>query len=125
MNSEASADARTSAATAGPIPPSHVEILSPAEAINFPDQWYEIMDERHFWMVWRTRAFLRQCRTLSISMDVPYSVLEIGCGHGVLRRMLEASTRWKIDAVDLNAGALFHSTPVSGRTALYNIHDRA
>jgi hypothetical protein len=39
--------------------------------------------------------------------------------------MLEAATRWKIDAVDVNAGALFHSTPGRGRTALYNIHDRA
>lgn len=105
--------------------PPHVEVLSPAEAINFPDQWYEIMDERHFWMVWRTRAFLQQCRALSISTEAPYSVLEIGCGHGILRSMLEASTRWKIDAVDLNAGALYHSTPGRGRTALYNIHDRS
>jgi SAM-dependent methyltransferase len=108
-----------------PTAPPHVEILSPAEAINFPDQWYEIMDEHHFWMIWRTRAFLQQCRALSISTEAPYSVLEIGCGHGILRQMLEASTRWKIDAVDLNADALYHSTPGRGRTALYNIHDRA
>jgi SAM-dependent methyltransferase len=39
--------------------------------------------------------------------------------------MLEAATHWKVDAVDLNAGALFHSAPGRGRTALYNIHDRA
>lgn len=105
--------------------PAHVEMLSPAEEIAFPDQWYEIMDERHFWMKWRTRAFLRQCRALSIPTETPSSVLEIGCGHGILRRMLEAATQWKVDAVDLNAGALFHSAPGRGRTALYNIHDRA
>jgi SAM-dependent methyltransferase len=105
--------------------PAHVEILSPAAEIAFPDQWYEIMDERHFWMKWRTRAFLRQCRALSISTEVPSSVLEIGCGHGILRRMLEAATKWNVDAVDLNAGALFRSAPGRGRTALYNIHDRA
>jgi len=40
--------------------PAHVDILSPAAEIAFPDQWYEIMDARHFWMKWRTRAFLRQ-----------------------------------------------------------------
>lgn len=125
MKSEVLGDAGKSEEKTLPIAPPHVEILSPAEAINFPDQWYEIMDEHHFWMVWRTRAFLQQCRALSIPTDAPYSVLEIGCGHGILRRMLEASTRWKIDAVDLNAGALFHSTPGRGRTALYNIHDRA
>jgi SAM-dependent methyltransferase len=124
MKSEAFGDVGNGEKTL-PTAPPHVEILSPAEAINFPDQWYEIMDERHFWMVWRTRAFLRQCQALSISTHTPYAVLEIGCGHGILRRMLEASTRWKIDAVDLNAGALFHSTPGRGRTALYNIHDRA
>src|ERR1700742_2057474 len=108
-----------------PVPPTHVEILSPAAEIAFPDQWYEIMDERHFWMKWRTRAFLRQCRALSISTDTPSSVLEIGCGLGVLREMLETATKWTVDAMDLNAGALFHSAPGRGRTALYNIHDRA
>lgn len=105
--------------------PAHVEILSPAAAIAFPDQWYEIMDERHFWMRWRTRAFLQQCRALSISTETPLSVLEIGCGQGILRQMLESATGWTVDAVDLNAGALFHSAPGRGRTALYNIHDRA
>jgi hypothetical protein len=39
--------------------------------------------------------------------------------------MLEAATKWTVDAMDLNAGALFHSAPGRGRTALYNIHDRA
>jgi 2-polyprenyl-3-methyl-5-hydroxy-6-metoxy-1,4-benzoquinol methylase len=108
-----------------PIAPPHVEILSPAEAIDFPGQWYDIMDEDHFWMIWRTRAFVQQCRELSISTEAPLAVLEIGCGYGILRRMLEAATRWKIDAVDLNVEALRHSTPGRGRTALYNIHDRA
>lgn len=125
MKSETLADARKSEEKTLPAVPPHVEILSPAEAINFPGQWYDIMDEDHFWMIWRTRAFLQQCRELSISTEIPYSVLEIGCGYGILRRMLEAATRWKIDAVDLNAGALCHSTPGRGRTALYNIHDRA
>jgi SAM-dependent methyltransferase len=105
--------------------PAHVEILSPAEEIAFPDQWYDIMDERHFWMKWRTRAFLRQCRALSIPTGTPSSVLEIGCGHGILRQMLEAATQWKVDGMDLNAGALSLSAPGRGRTALYNIHDRA
>jgi SAM-dependent methyltransferase len=105
--------------------PAHVEILSPAAEIAFPDQWYEIMDARHFWMKWRTRAFLRQCRALSIPIETPSSILEIGCGQGILRQMLEAATKWNVDAIDLNAGALFHSAPGRGRTALYNIHDRA
>jgi SAM-dependent methyltransferase len=108
-----------------PAAPAHVEILSTAAEIAFPDQWYEIVDERHFWMKWRTRAFLQQCRALSISRETTYSVLEIGCGHGVLRQMLESATKWTVDAMDLNAGALFRSAPGRGRTALYNIHDRA
>jgi 2-polyprenyl-3-methyl-5-hydroxy-6-metoxy-1,4-benzoquinol methylase len=124
MKTEASEDTKA-VIKALPIAPPHVELLSPAEAIDFPDQWYEIMNEHHFWMIWRTRAFLQQCRALSISTEAQLSVLEIGCGHGVLRHMLEASTAWNIDAVDLNADALFHSTPGRGRTALYNIHDRA
>ena len=74
---------------------------------------------------WRTRAFLNQCRALAIPMDTSSSVLEIGCGLGVLRQMLEKVTAWNVDAIDLNAGALFQSAPGRGRTALYNIHDRA
>ena len=112
-------------AMAAQVAPAHVEILSPAAEIAFPDQWYEIMDERHFWMKWRTRAFLGQCKALSISTETPSSMLEIGCGLGVLRQMLEAATKWNVDAMDLNAGALFRSAPGRGRTALYNIHDRA
>src|ERR1700749_477419 len=77
--------------------------------------------ERQFVMKWRTRAFLGQCRALSISTDTPSPMLEIGCGLGVLRQMLEAATKWNVDAMDLNAGALFHSAPGRGRTALYNI----
>src|SRR5690242_17435252 len=111
-------------ATSARMAPAHVEILSPAAEIAFPDQWYEIMDERHFWMKWRTRAFLRQCKALSIPTDTAISVLEIGCGQGILRQMLEAATKWNVDAMDLNAGALFHSEPGRGRTALYDIHDR-
>ena len=124
MNVEASGDAGKSEAKALPVVPPHVEVLSPAEAIAFPGQWYDIMDANHFWMIWRTRAFLQQCRALSISTETPLAVLEIGCGYGVLRRMLEAATHWTIDAVDLNASALCHSAPGRGRTALYNIHDR-
>jgi SAM-dependent methyltransferase len=124
MRSEALGEARTSEEKTIPAVPPHVEILSPAEAIDFPGQWYDIMDEGHFWMIWRTRAFLQQCRALSISTEAPLAVLEIGCGYGTLRRMLENATRWTIDAMDLNAGALAHSTPGRGRTALYNIHDR-
>jgi SAM-dependent methyltransferase len=125
MASEAREHERQSGALSARAAPAHVEVLSPAAEIAFPDQWYEIMDERHFWMRWRTRAFLRQCRALSIPTEAPSSVLEIGCGLGVLRQMLEAATKWKVDAMDLNAGALFHSAPGRGRTALYNIHDRA
>ncbi|WP_082077173.1 class I SAM-dependent methyltransferase [Bradyrhizobium sp. LTSPM299] len=125
MNRETLADAAKSGEVTLPVLPPHVEILSPAEAINFPSEWYDIMDEHHFWMIWRTRAFLQQCRTLSISMETPLTVLEIGCGQGILRTMLEATTRWTIDAVDLNVAALAHSAPGRGRTALYNIHDRA
>src|ERR1700751_5676219 len=109
MGSELREHERQFEAMAAPSAPAHVEILSPAAEIAFPDQWYEIMDERHFWMRWRTRAFLGQCRALSISTETPSSMLEIGCGLGVLQQMLEAATRWNVDAMDLNAGALFHS----------------
>src|ERR1700751_3852881 len=114
MGSELREHERQFEAMAAPSAPAHVEVLSPAAAIAFPDQWYEIMDARHFWMQWRTRAFLRQCGGVSIPTGAPSSVLEIGCGHGILRQMLEAETKWNVDAMDLNAGALSYSAPGRG-----------
>jgi len=50
------------------------------------DEWFQFATADHFWMQWRhcllVRAF--QC-----AGDDVRNALEIGCGHGVAREMLE------------------------------------
>jgi len=118
MKSETLGDARIAGEKTLAALPSHVEILSAAEAIDFPGQWYDIMAGNHFWMVWRTRAFLRQGRALSIFDGNAARRSRDRLGYSILRRMLEAATRWTIDARDLNAAALAHNAPGRGRTAI-------
>lgn len=103
---------------------NHVEILSEVFSENFPLEWYEIATESHFWFEWRLRVFLKQIRDMGMLNKDTLKVLEIGCGHGILRKQLEDSTNWHIDGCDLNKYALIKNDVKRGRTLLYNIHDR-
>jgi SAM-dependent methyltransferase len=105
---------------------SSIEILSnSSSAEDFPNEWYGIAIEDHFWFEWRLRVFLQQIRDIGISREDSFRVLEIGCGHGVFRRQLEGHTHWCIDGCDLNKEGLLRNNVKRGRTFLYNIHDRA
>ena len=54
-----------------------------------------------------------------------YRVLDIGCGHGVLRKQIETSTNWIVDGCDLNSEGLSQNDLSRGRTFLYDIYTRA
>jgi SAM-dependent methyltransferase len=91
---------------------------------DFPSEWYEIVDDGHFWLEWRLHAFLNQVQDLQISTEVVLKGLDIGCGHGILQRQIEDLSAWSVDGVDLNEDALSLNTSGRGRTFLYDIHDR-
>ncbi len=103
---------------------TQVERLSQVTATDFPGIWYEIASENHFWFDWRFRAFLQQLRTLKIDLQTPYKVLEIGCGHGIVRRQMECQSNWIVDGADVNLEALQQNNTTRGRTLLYDIFDR-
>jgi SAM-dependent methyltransferase len=98
-----------------------VEFLSPPEASDFPEEWYELGHADHFWFDWRLRALLGQVRDLGLVLDRPLRVLDVGAGAGVLRDQLEARTAWTVDIADLNATALRQARPGRGRTLCYNV----
>ena len=50
------------------------------------DEWFEFATADHFWMQWRHRLLVR---ALKRAGDRVRNALEIGCGHGVGRDMLE------------------------------------
>ncbi len=101
-----------------------VRELSAVAAPDFPDQWYEITAEGHFWLEWRCTAFLAQLADLGLPRDAPWRGLDIGCGHGVVRRQIERATAWTTDGADLHRGALAQNHGTRGDTLLYDVHDR-
>ena len=103
---------------------SDIKFLSGRTSEVFPDQWYALAREDHFWMQWRLRAFLEQLKGLKIDLRSPLKALEIGCGDGVLRRQLEANSAWDIDGADINSEALKRTHSVRGETFFYDIFDR-
>jgi SAM-dependent methyltransferase len=104
--------------------PDEVEIVSPVSDAGFPDEWYGLTAETHFWFQWRLRAALRQIRAVGLSTSEPLQGLEIGSGTGVLRDQFEASTSWRIDITDLSLKALRESRPGRGRTLYYDVLER-
>lgn len=103
---------------------AEVEVLTDVPSAEFPAEWYEIATPDHFWFEWRFRALRRQIEKSGLAADRPARVLEIGCGHGVVRAQLEAFTRWTVDGCDLNRDALRQNGPGRGRTFLYDIRAR-
>jgi 2-polyprenyl-3-methyl-5-hydroxy-6-metoxy-1,4-benzoquinol methylase len=101
-----------------------IEFLSVASPAEFSEVWYDIADDDHFWIRWRSAAALREIRKLGLDVAKPLGGLDIGCGHGSMLRELAASTGWHIDGCDLNDAALSRSTGHNGRLLFYNIHDR-
>jgi len=93
---------------------------SPVDA-GFPDEWYGLSSEEHFWFQWRMKAFESLLSGLPVSRDAPLKALEIGCGTGLLRKQIESSTSWVVDGADLNQAALEGNIGAKGRTLLYNI----
>ena len=69
-------------------------------------------------------VFLDLARRTGLSTDDSFNVLEVGCGHGILRRQLEKNTKWTIDGVDLNMDGLKHCSSGRGELYFYNIFDR-
>ena len=103
---------------------SEIEILSRDEAAAFAEVWYDIASDDHFWMRWRAAALMKALRSAGLDAAAPLTGLDIGSGHGAMRRVLDAQTRWTVDGCDLNKTALDMSAACRGRTLFYNIHDR-
>lgn len=103
---------------------NQVQKLSNISVNDFPSEWYDIATEGHFWLEWRLAVFLQQLEDLGISKTTPLKGLDIGCGHGVVRRQIENRSAWIIDGTDLNEEILLQNNTKRGQTFLYDIHER-
>lgn len=100
---------------------SEIEFLSAAMPVSMADEWFEFATADHFWMQWRHRVLLQQLKGIEQPIC---NALEIGCGHGVVRAMLERDLGIPVDGCDLNELALQTATKGRGRLLVYDIFDR-
>jgi 2-polyprenyl-3-methyl-5-hydroxy-6-metoxy-1,4-benzoquinol methylase len=100
---------------------SQIETLSEAQAVSMADEWFDFANADHFWMQWRHRVILRGIKRAGTPLR---RALEIGCGNGVARDMLERDLGIPVDGCDLNRTALEMAKPGKGKLFIYNILDQ-
>src|SRR5580765_725157 len=100
---------------------SQIETLSEAQAVSMADEWFDFANADHFWMQWRHRVILRAIKCAGTPLR---RALEIGCGNGVARNMLERDLGIPVDGCDLNRTALEMARPGRGKLFVYNILDQ-
>jgi SAM-dependent methyltransferase len=100
---------------------SEIETLSQPQTVSMADEWFQFATADHFWMQWRHRLLVRALRRAGVPVR---RALEIGCGSGVAREMLERDFDFPVDGCDLNQKALAMARPGKGRLFVYDIFDQ-
>jgi SAM-dependent methyltransferase len=85
------------------------------------DEWFDHATADHFWMQWRQEVLVRQLSRIRHPIE---KALDVGCGHGVVRELLERDIGFAVDGCDLNRRALEMAANGKGRVLLYDIFDR-
>ena len=98
-----------------------IEYLSPVCGVPFPVEFYEIGEDRHFWMQWRLAVALRLSRRAGWHWTAR-------CGRSTSAGARAASgisssgpPQWRVDMTDLNLPALRMARPARGRTLYYDV----
>jgi len=99
-----------------------IEVLSRPQTVSMAAEWFEFATADHFWMQWRHRLLVRMLKHSGVLVR---RALEIGCGHGVARDMLERDFDFPVDGCDLNRTALDMAKPGRGQLFVYDIFDQA
>ena len=100
---------------------SKIEFLSPPSSVSMADEWFDLATTDHFWIEWRHSVLLRQLNRARFRGKI---ALEVGCGHGLVREMLERDRGIRVDGCDLNQHALEKATSGKGRLLVYDVFDR-
>jgi 2-polyprenyl-3-methyl-5-hydroxy-6-metoxy-1,4-benzoquinol methylase len=98
-----------------------IEYLSPAVTVHMADEWFDVSDLDHFWVQWRFQALARHSGFLP---ETGATVLEVGCGHGLVREQLETGMDYTVDACDLNELPIKRIRNGKGRLFVYDIMDK-
>jgi SAM-dependent methyltransferase len=60
---------------------------------------------------------------MTLPLEANWSMLDIGCGTGLMRDRIEPETAWNVDVSELNPHALKRVQPGRGRTFFYDVLD--
>src|SRR6266699_730715 len=101
---------------------SNIETFSQPKAVSMAGEWFQFATADHFWMQWRHSLLARALKRAGGPLRC---ALEIGCGHGVARDMLERDFDFPVDGCDLDRTALEMAKPGKGRLFVYDILDQA
>ncbi len=101
---------------------SNVEVLSHPKAVSMADEWFQFATADHFWMQWRHCMVARAVKQSGVSVQ---RALEVGCGHGVARELLERDFDFAVDGCDLNQKALEMARPGRGRLLVYDVLEQS
>jgi SAM-dependent methyltransferase len=101
---------------------SNIEILSHPKPVSMADEWFQLATPDHFWMQWRHQLLGRALKRAGGPIR---RALEIGCGHGVARDMVERDFGFAVDGCDLNRMALEMAKPGMGQLFVYDILEQS
>ena len=88
-----------------------IETLSQPKEVSMAGEWFPFATADHFWMQWRHRLLVRAIKRAG---DRVRHALEIGCGNGVARDMIERDLGIAVDGCDLDRAALEMAKPGQG-----------
>jgi len=100
-------------------PENNIEYLSAPSEVAMADEWYDMTDKDHFWMIWRFNVAKRYLAGFSNAESL--KILEIGCGNGINMQMFELDLGVIVDGCDLNETALKKMPDISGTRYYCNI----
>jgi 2-polyprenyl-3-methyl-5-hydroxy-6-metoxy-1,4-benzoquinol methylase len=98
-----------------------IETLSQPKAVAMVNEWFQLATADHFWMQWRHHLIILALKSAGGSLRC---ALEVSCGNGVARKMLEHDLDIAVDGCDLNLSALAMAKPGRGRLFIYDVLDQ-
>ncbi|SRR6266508_1695140 len=98
-----------------------ITCLSAPQGVSMGDEWFEMADLEHFWMIRRFEVLRKLCGQ---ELHSKLNCAEVGCGQGVLQRQLEIGFGLKVDGFDLHLKALKRNVSTRGDLYYYDVHDR-
>ena len=97
-----------------------IEFLSDPSNYSMADEWFDIVSPDHFWLKWRLEILKK---ILPVHYDWG-TVLDIGCGNGMVGEQIEKYYGCKTCGCDLNLTALRMVPGGRRRLCFYNIHEQ-